>query len=146
MRPTLDEYFIAMARLVASRGTCPRRQVGCILADGLGRVLSTGYNGAPSGQPHCEDEPCPGRGAPSGSSLDLCAAIHAEQNAIMFCADVRAIETCYCTAFPCASCAKLLLNTSCKRIVFVEDYPSGGAAQQLWRRAGRTWQQAAEPR
>lgn len=140
MRPSLSEYFLSMAQVVATRGTCPRRRVGCVLVDDLGRVLATGYNGAPHGMPHCSAEnPCPGYHAPRGTGFDLCEAIHAEQNALLFCHDVMRIAACYSTAAPCATCAKMLLNTSCQRVVFVDDYPSAGVAESMWRRAGREW-------
>lgn len=75
---------------------------------------------------------CPGAGSPSGTNLDGCRAIHAEQNALLQCRDVRAIHTCYVTASPCLTCVKLLLNTGCRRIVFAEPYPHP-EARELWR-------------
>ena len=79
-RPTADEYFMAMAMLVATRSTCIRRQVGCVLIDNNNNILATGYNGVVRGQPHCnEGHPCPGAYSASGKDLDLCYAIHAEQ-------------------------------------------------------------------
>lgn len=149
MRPMLDEYFIKMAILVASRSTCLRRAVGCVLVNAQGHVLSTGYNGVAAGLPHCNDEvhsyggfhtvdhpnACPGADARSGVDLDACEAIHAEQNALLQCRDVSKIATCYVTTFPCVTCTKLLLNTSCRRIVYVEEYTTSGA--ELWIRARR---------
>lgn len=156
-RPTKDEYFIAMAKLVATRSTCARRSVGCVLVNSRGHVLATGYNGRAAGLPHCNEvtsseEPvqfgtiknfgmpnrCAGASAESGQALDQCEAIHAEQNALLQCRDVYSIEVCYCTTAPCIHCVKLLLNTSCKRIVFEEDYP--GDAARLWKEAGRSWE------
>lgn len=134
-RPTRDDYFMAFATLVSSRGTCPRRRVGCVLVDAAGRVLATGYNGAPIGAPHCIDVPCPGAHMESGAGLDLCEAIHAEQNALMFCADVSRVSACYLTTSPCPSCVKLLLNTGCNRIVYRDGYPGPGL--DWWHRAGR---------
>lgn len=81
---------------------------------------------------------CSGVSAPSGQSLDACQAIHAEQNAMLQCRDVYAIHTAYVTASPCITCCKLLLNTSCQRIVFLEEYPHA-AAKELWLSAGRVW-------
>lgn len=132
MRPTKDEYFGVMSYLVATRGTCARRKVGCVLVNDKGHVLATGYNGVAAGVPHCaEGTPCEGATAPSGTNLDGCQAIHAEQNALLQCRNVYEIETCYCTASPCLTCVKLLLNTSCKKIVFGEEYPHP-TAEQLW--------------
>lgn len=135
MRPTKDEYFLAMARLVACRATCARRSVGCVLVNERGHVLSTGYNGRQSGVAHCRDgELCQGAHSPTGLQLDACEAIHAEQNALLQCRDVWAVDTCYTTASPCITCAKLLLNTSCKRVVYIDEYPAHIATvRDLWK-------------
>ena len=70
-RPTADEYFMAMAMLVATRSTCIRRQVGCVLVDENKNILATGYNGVVSGHPHCnEGYPCPGADSETGKDLD----------------------------------------------------------------------------
>ncbi len=135
-RPTIDEYYLKMAELVSSRGTCKRRKVGCVLVNDRNHVIATGYNGVASGQPHCIDTPCPGAECESGTGLELCEAIHAEQNALLQCHDVHTIKSAYCTSSPCITCIKLLLNTSCKRIVFNEQYPHTKAVE-LWVSAGR---------
>ena len=128
-RPDLDLDFMRMARLVASRTTCLRRGVGCVLTDSRGRVLATGYNGVPRGMPHCNamermpalavpryPDACPGA-LIDGASLDTCLAVHAEQNAILQCEDADAIATIYTTLAPCDSCLKLLQNTNATRLV-----------------------------
>lgn len=127
-RPDLDTYYLELARVVSTRGTCARRQVGCVLVDEHGQVLSTGYNGRPRGWLHCRGDdatasPCAAASSPSGTNLDGCEAIHAEQNALLQCGDVSRINTCYTTTQPCVTCAKLLLNTGCKRVVFSTTYP-----------------------
>lgn len=151
MRPDLDRYFIDMARLVASRSTCVRRHVGCVLVDARNHVLATGYNGVPAGAIHCNEpevlslptyarlafpHACAGAGAASGTQLDACLAIHAEQNAILQCRDVHTIAKAYVTAFPCPSCAKLLLNTSCREVVYLEPYGEGEGLD-MWVKVGR---------
>ncbi|MBU6231515.1 hypothetical protein KGP36_02500 [Patescibacteria group bacterium] len=83
---------------------------------------------------------CPGADAPSGTALDACHAVHAEQNALLQCRDPWSIATCVVTASPCVTCTKLLLNTSCKRILFGEDYPQP-EAKALWIQTGRLWEQ-----
>ena len=147
MRPDRDETFLMVADVLAVRTTCLRRGVGCVLTNKRGHVLSTGYNGVASGVRHCNFQPrpiaggvteafpyaCAGAGADSGSRLDDCQAIHAEANALLQCPDVHQIETCYVTVAPCISCVKLLLGTSCQRIVFSEQYPHHEAAR-LWNR------------
>jgi dCMP deaminase len=142
-----------MAKLVATRATCLRRSVGCVLVNRLGHVLATGYNGVAAGMLHCNEEAtqilvtgerkiiypkaCPGARAASGTNLDGCEAIHAEQNALLQCRDVQLIDTAYVTAEPCVTCVKLLMNTSCRRIVAVSRYPHGPLSSDLWVRAGR---------
>lgn len=144
-RPSRDEISLRNALLVAERSTCMRRHVGCVLTNAAGHVLSTGYNGVACGQPHCNHKDgdsypyaCKGARLPSGQGLDLCEAIHAEQNALLQCRDVYTIETAYMTASPCVTCTKLLLNTSTKRIVFLEAYPQQ-EAKELWMRGGLEW-------
>lgn len=158
-RLSRDEWAMGLAELTARRGTCLRRQVGCVLLNDRGHVLSTGYNGVAAGMPHCNQqadghEPgaarglagppvyphaCPGAHAASGTNLDGCRALHAEQNALLQCRDPWSIHTAYITASPCMTCTKLLLNTSCQRIVFKDPYPHDQAAE-LWRAAGRAWE------
>lgn len=140
MRKSKHHYFIDMASLSSSRATCSRRMVGCVLVNSRGHILSTGYNGPPSGMPHCTDKPCGGAGFKSGEGLDACEAVHAEQNALLQCPDVQAIEIAYVTTAPCITCTKLLLNTSCETIIFKEDYPHADAAKALWEASGRRWE------
>jgi dCMP deaminase len=141
MRPDVYPYFMQIAHVVATRATCPRRQVGCVLINARRHILATGYNGVPAGQKHCIDQFCPGATAPSGQGLDLCEAIHAEQNALLQCRDVHDIDVCFVTTAPCITCTKLLLNTSCKTIVYVNEYPHSFTAAVRWRDAGRMWLQ-----
>ena len=122
-RPTTDEYFLGMAMLASSRGTCARRKVGCVITNLAGHVLGTGYNGVCSGAVHCIDVPCPGAKQKSGEGLHLCEAVHAEPNAIMQCRDITQIHSVYSTASPCINCMRLIANTGAKRIVFLEEYP-----------------------
>ena len=135
-RMNRDEYFSELALLVARRATCARRSVGCVFISARGHILSTGYNGVPRGHTHCIDVRCPGAALPSGTGLDICEAIHAEQNALLQCKDVEAIDTAYVTLLPCMTCMKLLLNTGCKRIVYAAEYPHQ-EAKQLWIKNGR---------
>jgi len=141
MRPDKDSYFLDIARVVSTRATCCRRSVGCVLVDGLGHILSTGYNGTAAGLHNCtKEEPCNKTAAASksGENLSACEAIHAEQNALLQCKDVNEIEVAYVTHSPCITCVKLLLNTSCQTIVFSEKYPHS-ASKDLWEKAGRVW-------
>lgn len=125
-RPSWDEYFLKMARVIASRSTCLRRHVGALLVRDR-RVLATGYNGPPAGLPHCEEVGC--RRAElevaSGTGWELCRGLHGEQNAIIQGAlhgvSVRG-ATLYCTTQPCVICAKMLINAGVKRIVYEGEY------------------------
>ena len=140
-RPNKTTYFLAMAKLVSTRGTCARRRVGCVLVDKHGLVLATGYNGNGRGQGHCIDKPCEGAKYKSGEGLEKCEAIHAEQNAILQCKNTEHIEKAYITLSPCVTCVKLLLNTSCKEIVYLEDYVNKDA-ERIWKNANRLWKPA----
>lgn len=152
VRPSRDEWAMGLALLTAERATCLRRKVGCVLLNERGHVLSTGYNGVAAGQPHCNHavlktqvsamfpHACSAANAPSGTQLDGCQAIHAEQNALLQCRDVFQIHTAYVTASPCVTCTKLFMNTGCQRIVFLDEYPHG-TAKDLWTSSpGRSWE------
>lgn len=128
MRPSWDEYFIKITKLVAERSTCLRRQVGAIIVKN-NRIITTGYNGAPQNMEHCENLGGCMReklGIPSGERHEICRATHAEQNAIIQAA-VMGVSidggTCYVTDSPCSLCAKMLINSGIKRIVFIGRYP-----------------------
>jgi dCMP deaminase len=134
-RPSWDEYFMQIARVVATRSTCLRRHVGAVLVKDK-RILTTGYNGAPRGLPHCLEVGCLREqlGIPSGERQELCRGLHAEQNAIIQAAYYGvSIEgaTLYCTHQPCITCAKMLINAGIKRIIFEEPYPDELAEQML---------------
>ncbi len=125
-RPEWNEYFMDIAFLVARRSTCLRRPVGAILVKDK-RILSTGYNGAPSGIVHCRETGClrEKRRVPSGERHELCRGIHAEQNAVIQAAfhgvSIRG-STLYCTNMPCSICAKILINAGVCRIFYRHGY------------------------
>ena len=132
-RPTLDQYFMEIAAVVAKRSTCLRNQVGAVLVRDK-RILSTGYNGAPAGLEHCDSVGCAREGVESGTRHELCRAVHAEQNAIIQAAlHGIGIEraTLYCTHQPCILCAKMMINARISRVVYAERYPDGTALQFL---------------
>ena len=125
-RPSWNQYFSSITRMVATRSTCLRRHVGAILVKEK-RILATGYNGAPAGLKHCIDVGCLREEAsiPSGTRHELCRALHAEQNAIVQAAYHGisiAGSTLYCTNKPCVICSKMLINAGIKRIFFDESY------------------------
>jgi dCMP deaminase len=139
LRPDKDTYFLRHAVIASQMSTCKRRSVGCVLINERRKILGIGYNGVPSGMPHCnEGHPCPGADAPSGTNLSECFATHAEVNAVIQCRDPYAIDTVYTTTAPCVDCTKFLMNTSAKRIVFIEAYPHS-ESKKLWEQVGRLW-------
>lgn len=135
MRPTWDEYFMDIAHLVKTRSTCTRRQVGAVVEKEK-RILSTGYNGSPTGCKHCTDIGClrTQLGVPSGERHELCRALHAEQNAIAQAAQHGiSVEgaTIYVTHQPCSMCAKVLINAGINRIIYQGDYPDSLSLELL---------------
>lgn len=128
MRKSWDEYFMEIAEIVKTRSTCLRRQVGAVIVK-ENRIITTGYNGAPSGLKHCTEIGGCERARlniPSGQRHELCRALHAEQNAIIQAAKIGVSTegaTIYITLQPCVICAKMLINAGIKRIVFKGEYP-----------------------
>ena len=127
-RPSWDEYFVSITKTVASRSTCLRRKVGAIIVKDK-RILTTGYNGAPRGVKSClEIWRCLREElqVPSGQRLEICRALHAEQNAIIQAAyhGVRiAGSSIYSTTQPCVLCAKMIINAGIQKIYYFEEYP-----------------------
>ena len=117
-----DEYYVNMLAAVKLRATCPRRQCSAIVVDSQNNILSTGYNGAPRGLPHCVDEPCGGERDRPGD-VSNCIAVHSEENAVLQLgvSDMR-MKTMYCTNKPCFHCAKIICQTSITRVLYLEDY------------------------
>jgi dCMP deaminase len=133
-----DLRFIDMAKLVASWASCYQesRKIGAVIVKNK-RVMTTGYNGAPSGVMTCTERgECLRRklNVPSGTRAELCYAIHAEQNAIIQAAKLGvSIEgaALYCTHQPCVVCAKMIVNAGISRVVYVEGYPDEFAVTML---------------
>jgi dCMP deaminase len=118
---------MAIAEEVARRSTCLRRHVGALLVVDK-RILATGYNGAPSGVPHCSETGCLRQRmkVPSGERHELCRGLHAEQNAVIQAAKHGVSisgATLYTTHHPCSLCAKMAINAGIERIVCRRDYP-----------------------
>lgn len=134
-RPSWDEYFLEVAKLVSKRSTCLRRSVGAVLVKDK-RILATGYNGAPSGLKHCIDIGCMRQKLkiPSGERHELCRALHAEQNALIQ-ASLYGVSVkgswLYATNQPCVICAKMLINAGIKEIIIGEGYPDKMAMEFL---------------
>lgn len=134
-RPSWDQYFMDITRLVATRSTCLRRQVGALLVKDR-NILATGYNGVPSGITHCETAGCLRErlGVPSGERHELCRGLHAEQNAIIQAARHGTNidgSTLYCTTMPCIICTKMLINAGITTVVYAEGYADALAREMI---------------
>lgn len=129
MRKSWDSYFMKITEMVASRSTCDRALVGCVLVNRDHRIVSTGYNGSVSGNPHCDDV---GHTMRDGHCI---ATIHAEMNAILYCAK-EGIPTkgtiCYVTHFPCLNCTKALIQAGICEIIYKDDYRVDEYAVELF--------------
>ena len=134
-RPTWDEYFMAMAELASTRSTC-RRQVGAVITKN-NEIVSIGYNGAPKGLAHCSQLGGCLRmknNIPSGTRQEFCRAVHAEQNAIVQAAKQGVSilgGTLYVTTYPCSICARMIINSELKRIVYAGDYMDDNSKAML---------------
>jgi dCMP deaminase len=134
-RPSWQTYFMDITFLVAKRSTCLRRAVGALIVKDK-RILSTGYNGAPTGIKHCIEIGCLREklNVPSGEKHELCRGIHAEQNAIIQAAYHGASikdATLFCTNMPCSICAKMIINAGIKKIYYHSGYADSMSEEML---------------
>ena len=134
-RPAWEEYFMQIARVVSTRSSCLRRQVGAVVVKNR-QILATGYNGVPRGLRHCAEVGCLREklGIPSGERHEICRGLHAEQNAIIQAA-VHGVSiaggTLYCTYQPCVICVKMMLNAGLVKLVYAGGYPDELAREML---------------
>jgi len=148
-RKTKDVYFAEISDLVSSRSTCLRNQVGAVIVKDS-QILSTGYNGAPKGLPHCSEVGClrDQLGVKSGERHELCRGLHAEQNAIIQAAyhgvSVNGAKI-YCTTKPCSICTKMIINAGIEEIIYIEDYDDQ-LATQLLKESNLSMRQVSIPR
>lgn len=131
-RPSWDEYFLEIAKVVSSRSTCLRRRYGAVIVrDHV--IVSTGYNGAPRGSINCVDiRTCKRKelNVPAGERYELCEAVHAEQNAIINGPPERMKDaTIYIAGFeednsfaegkPCLLCRRMIRNAMIGQVVYL---------------------------
>lgn len=129
-RITREDLFMGCAELFAQRSTCLRGQVGAVAVIN-GRIMATGYNGAPSGHPHCTPETCNDQGPCTNS-------IHAEANLIAFAAKAGVSlqdATLYCTHLPCLKCAQLIVQSGIKQVIWKNPYHDESGLQLFWKGA-----------
>jgi len=138
-RPSIDEYFLKIAMVIAERSTCLRHHVGAVAVKNK-HILATGYNGAAAGLKDCLELGClrDEHNISSGTRHEICRAIHAEQNVIIQ-AGLHGVSlegsTIYCTHTPCILCAKMLVNAKIRRYVCFGKY-NDGQFVELFREAG----------
>lgn len=132
-RPSWDEYFIEIAKVVSFRSTCLRRRYGAVIVkDNV--IISTGYNGSPRGAVNCIDTGICRRkelNVPSGERYELCVAVHAEQNAIInaqpermkgatiYIAGFEEDDGTYANSHPCLLCRRMILNAQIEKVVYL---------------------------
>ncbi|MCS7106465.1 MAG: cytidine/deoxycytidylate deaminase family protein [Candidatus Aenigmarchaeota archaeon] len=141
-RPDWDEYFLEIAKVVGTRATCDRGRNGAVIVKDR-RILTTGYVGAPSGLPHCDDvghllvetvDPATGK-----KKKHCIRTTHAEQNAIVQAA-LHGVSTKDATLYvkfvPCFTCAKMIINAGIKRVVAEKDYHDSALTKKFFKEAG----------
>jgi len=120
IRPSWDDYFMSIVKIIATRSTCDRLRAGAALVKN-NRILSTGYNGAPPGLPHCDGEA--GHLMEEGHCV---RTIHSEHNAILQAALIPGATTegatLYTKSSPCIHCAKYIIAAGIKRVVIGKFY------------------------
>ncbi len=133
-RPLWDEYFMAIAKLISTRSTCSSRPVGCVIVRD-NRILVSGYNGPPSGHPHCSERGdgrdifCLRRSGniPDHQKHEHCPSVHAEENAVRLAETLGvslAGSSLYITLAPCVRCIRLLRQAGVRRVFFELRYQS----------------------
>lgn len=127
-----DEFFMGIAQMAARRSKDPSSQVGACIVDDDHKVVSIGYNGMPRG---IDDEEIPwGHG--EGLESKYLYVCHAEFNAILNTRDGAALRGCtiYVTLFPCNECAKAIIQTGIKKIIYADDKYHDHLEEQASRR------------
>lgn len=119
-RASFEEYLLALAQAASIRGTCAKRQVGCVIAGVDKRIITVNYNGAPSGQPHCIDRLCKALSMAAPQSHQACRSVHAEANALLSAGREAKGGWMGITTSPCGDCTKLIVAAGIKVLVIGE--------------------------
>ena len=127
MQDKFLNYFMQCALSASKLSTCCRASVGCVVVSKDGRIISTGYNGAPKGCSHCNEVGC---------YLDetghCIRSVHAEANALLNVSrESLSGGTLFCTHKPCLNCTKLILNTGIVKVYYHYPYDSGRLASEM---------------
>lgn len=140
LRPSWDSYFMSLATLASHRSNCMKRRVGCVVVSHNRRVISTGYNGTPTGIRNCSDGGCPrcNSGLGSGHALATCLCIHAEENALLEAGRDRLREgaVLYCDTCPCLTCSIKIAQVGVSEVVYALGYSMDGETAAVFREAG----------
>ncbi|MDE0011612.1 MAG: dCMP deaminase family protein [Candidatus Poribacteria bacterium] len=120
-----SDYFLSIAEAISKRSSCGRRRIGAVIVNEKNIIISTGYNGTPSGMLNCVDGGCARLGKDksigTGVSLPEDMCMHAEENAIIFAARYgQAVDGAmiYCTVKPCHSCLKKIIQAGIRHIIY----------------------------
>lgn len=163
LRPCWDTYFLKLCNLASLRSNCMKRRVGAVLV-ASNRILSTGYNGTPSGLKNCNQGGCSrcnntllapppcttsngnGNGKPElnragssacGQNLEECLCLHAEENALLEAGRAKtAGATMYCNTCPCLRCAVKIIQTGIKKVVYQLEYSMDARTKVIFQEAG----------
>jgi dCMP deaminase len=139
-RPSWDQYFMDLAKVVASRATCDRGRSGSVIVRGK-HTLTMGYVGSPSGMPHCDEVGHQFKKTiheDGHETIHCVRTIHAEQNAILQAAKLGiALDgaTLYCKMTPCRVCAMLIIGVGITRVVAEKRYHSGEESERMFKTA-----------
>lgn len=139
LRPQWDSYFMMLASLAAQRSNCMKRRVGAILVRNK-RIVATGYNGTPRGLLNCNEGGCSrcNGAAASGSALEECLCLHAEENALLEAGRDRIGEgsILYCNTCPCLRCSVKIVQVGVKAVIYNLSYKVDDASAEVFRQAG----------
>ena len=137
-----DEYFMGVALLSSMRSKDPSTTVGACIVNNKKRIVGIGYNGMPYG---CDDNEFPWEREGEFINTKYPYVVHAEPNAILNATTKLDNATIYVTLFPCNECAKLIIQSGIKEIVYMSDKYAGSetdiAAKKMLKSAGVTWRQ-----
>jgi len=139
-RPSWDDYFMGIAKEVATRSNCVKRKVAAVIVKDK-RIISTGYNGTPRGTRNCDEGGCPrcNNYTESGKGLEDCLCSHGEENAIVQ-ASYHGVSikdsTIYTTFSPCLMCTKMIINAGIVEVVYNVEYSIAETPMRLLTEAG----------
>lgn len=141
LRPSWDIYFMKLAQLAASRSSCMKRKVGCVIVQDL-HVIATGYNGTPRDLINCSDGGCP-RCNNGDKSLSICFCLHAEENALLEVGRDRLGQNAvlYCNTCPCLTCSVKIIQIGIVEVVYSNSYRMDKDCTEIFAKAGvKLWQ------